>query len=102
MTATLGGLNKPKQVKSVIGLFRRESTTSGGAGTDTESAVQGPQASTNPPAGRAQSDKRSASIAGTLPTVYDDIKPSGHHGQFPVTASHRRNTRRGSLLEMSG
>jgi sodium/hydrogen exchanger-like protein 3 len=97
----LGGLSKPKQVKSVIGLFRRESTTSGGAsGTDVESPVQLSNVS-NPPLGRAQADRRSASITG-MPTVYDDIKPGGHHGQFPVTASHRRNTRRGSLLEMSG
>lgn len=46
-------------------------------------------------------DKRSASIAGTTTALYD-VEAGGHAGQFPVTASHRRNTRKGSLLEISG
>lgn len=30
------------------------------------------------------------------------VGPDGHTGPFPVTASHRRNVRRGSMLELSG
>ncbi|XP_055710485.1 sodium/hydrogen exchanger 3 isoform X3 [Phlebotomus papatasi] len=100
----LGGLTKPKQAKSVIGLFRRESSGSGSApaanpitGSDSsiqlDSSVGSAQIST--PTGRG-ADKRSASIC----AITDDLRPST--GPFPITASHRRNTRRGSMLEISG
>lgn len=110
----LGGLTQPKQAKSVIGLFRRESSGSGGIviGGVTDSETSTPVTATTP-IGRFKKDKRSASIAGyiTFPgsseAAGDD--PLGvsravvpHANAFPVTASHRRNNRRGSMLELSG
>lgn len=117
----LGGLTQPKQAKSVIGLFRRESSGSGGIviGGVTDSETSTPVTATTP-IGRAAAktkDKRSASIAGYI-TVdsgggagSDAVNgdPLGvsraavpHANAFPVTASHRRNNRRGSMLELSG
>lgn len=114
----LGGLTQPKQAKSVIGLFRRESSGSGGIviGGVTDSETSTPVTATTP-IGRAKAkDKRSASIAGYI-TVdtgagsSDAVNgdPLGvsrtavpHANAFPVTASHRRNNRRGSMLELSG
>ncbi|XP_026481196.1 sodium/hydrogen exchanger 3-like isoform X2 [Ctenocephalides felis] len=121
----LGGLAPPKQVRSVIGLFRKDSGASGsdtslhrmcvdhlppipsgrqldnvGAGGRSQSVVQGPE-------GRDFS-KRSHSIAYTG----DNYPELGNPGDlislgkpatvFPVTASHRRQNRRGSMLELSG
>ncbi|GAB0095324.1 Sodium/hydrogen exchanger [Sergentomyia squamirostris] len=101
-----GGLTKPKQAKSVIGLFRRESSGSGSTpaanpNTGSDSSIQmdssaGSAQTSTPTTGRGAVDKRSASICG----IGDDIRPST--GPFPITASHRRNTRRGSMLELSG
>lgn len=92
----LGGIAKPKQKNSVIGMFRRESSTSGtGAAGDSDSSTT--QAGT--PVVMRERNTRSASISGT--GIYD-VEAGGHAGQFPVTASHRRNTRKGSLLEISG
>lgn len=114
----LGGLTQPKQAKSVIGLFRRESSGSGGIviGGVTDSETSTPVTATTP-IGRVKKDKRSASIAGYI-TVdsgagagVDALNgdPLGvsraavpHANAFPVTASHRRNNRRGSMLELSG
>ncbi|XP_070491911.1 sodium/hydrogen exchanger 3 isoform X2 [Chironomus tepperi] len=84
----LGGIAKPKQKNSVIGLFRRESHG------DSDGA---PSGGVTP--NIRDRDKRSGSI--TTHAVYE-IEPTGHSSQFPVTASHRRNTRKGSLLEVSG
>ncbi|XP_055920126.1 sodium/hydrogen exchanger 3 isoform X24 [Eupeodes corollae] len=122
----LGGLSKPKQAKSVIGFFRRESSGSGSGtapkpvplvvdlseipiGSDPSLAAaltsglvpfnlpqQQQQQNIAVIGGAARSDKRSASISGA------SIADSGHSGPFPVTASHRRNIRRGSMLELSG
>lgn len=107
-----GGINKPKQPKSVIGLFRRESSGSRGGtsiggcdGLDASSTVRGsdpalaaalscmvvPLTAYNP-----RLDKRSQSISA------GSAISEGHSGPFPVTASHRRNVRRGSMLELSG
>uniref|UniRef100_A0A2M3YX89 Sodium/hydrogen exchanger n=1 Tax=Anopheles braziliensis TaxID=58242 RepID=A0A2M3YX89_9DIPT len=115
----LGGLTQPKQAKSVIGLFRRESSGSGGVviGGVTDSETSTPIAATTP-VGRAMAvpkDKRSASIAGYITldggdpaTSHQVVDPLGisravpHANAFPVTASHRRNNRRGSMLELSG
>ncbi|KAL5279243.1 SLC9A1 family protein [Megaselia abdita] len=91
----LGGISKPKQPKSVIGFFRRESSGSRGdteAGSDPSlaaSLVSSAGAIDRPP------NKRSASICAAGIS-------EGHSGPFPITASHRRNTRRGSMLELSG
>ncbi|XP_055549042.1 sodium/hydrogen exchanger 3 isoform X18 [Wyeomyia smithii] len=112
----LGGLTQPKQAKSVIGLFRRESSGSGGIviGGVTDSETSTPVMATTP-IGRVKKDKRSASIAGYI--TFDGSSgdangdPLGvskaaaavpHANAFPVTASHRRNNRRGSMLELSG
>lgn len=114
----LGGLTQPKQAKSVIGLFRRESSGSGGVviGGVTDSETSTPVAATTP-VGRGAAvpkDKRSASIAGYItldggdPSANQVLDPLGisravpHANAFPVTASHRRNNRRGSMLELSG
>lgn len=88
----VGGIAKPKQKNSVIGLFRRESSVSGsGAAVDSDSS--------GTPVVIRERNTRSASISGT---GFYDVESGGHSGQFPVTASHRRNTRKGSLLEISG
>lgn len=96
---SVGGIAKPKEKISVIGMFRRDSSVSGtapGGGGDSDSSHG---TSHGTPVVMRERDKRSASIAGT--GIYD-IEAGGHAGQFPVTASHRRNTRKGSLLEISG
>ncbi|XP_016970778.1 sodium/hydrogen exchanger 3 isoform X17 [Drosophila rhopaloa] len=116
----LGGINKPKQPKSVIGLFRRESSSSkagsvgiGSTGAvDTAASGSDPMVvplSNQPPNAPSTSmhnprlDKRSQSISsGSLGVGAHQLGPDGHSGPFPVTASHRRNVRRGSMLELSG
>lgn len=101
-TCTLGGLTKPKAARSVIGLFRRESSTSGAETADGQTPTSGTPGAVTPIVGR---DKRSASIAGPAATVFDEelmMARSHHMQQFPVTASHRRNNRRASMLEMGG
>lgn len=87
---SLGGISKPKQKNSVIGLFRRESHG------DSDSSA--PSGGVTPVV--RDRDKRSGSITAHH-GVYE-IEPTGHSSQFPVTGSHRRNTRKGSLLEVSG
>nr|NP_001137849.1 Na[+]/H[+] hydrogen exchanger 2, isoform E [Drosophila melanogaster]ACL83055.1 Na[+]/H[+] hydrogen exchanger 2, isoform E [Drosophila melanogaster] len=116
----LGGINKPKQPKSVIGLFRRESSSSkaGSVGVGStgamDSAASGSETmvvsmSSQPPNAPSTSihnprlDKRSQSISSSsLGAGAHQLGPEGHSGPFPVTASHRRNVRRGSMLELSG
>lgn len=96
---TSGGISKPKQPKSVIGFFRRESSGSGGGSRgDTEAGSDPSLAASLMSSGGLQErppNKRSASICAAGVT-------EGHSGPFPITASHRRNTRRGSMLELSG
>ncbi|KAH8246503.1 hypothetical protein KR038_006584 [Drosophila bunnanda] len=126
----LGGINKPKQPKSVIGLFRRESSSSkaGSVGIGSSGAVDSGssdamvvplstgQTSVVPSTSSMHNprlDKRSQSISsgslGAGPGAgagagagAHQLGPDGHSGPFPVTASHRRNVRRGSMLELSG
>ncbi|XP_055590165.1 uncharacterized protein LOC129742307 [Uranotaenia lowii] len=121
----LGGLTQPKQAKSVIGLFRRESSGSGGIviGGVTDSETSSPVTATTPIGRGKAKDKRSASIAGYISfdgspvtlvggdqTLIPATDPLGvsrtpsvpYANAFPVTASHRRNNRRGSMLELSG
>ncbi|XP_017120816.1 sodium/hydrogen exchanger 3 isoform X14 [Drosophila elegans] len=117
----LGGINKPKQPKSVIGLFRRESSSSkaGSVGIGSTGAVDTAASgsvdpmvvpiSTQAPNAPSTSmhnprlDKRSQSISsGSLGAGAHQLGSDGHSGPFPVTASHRRNVRRGSMLELSG
>ncbi|KAH8377821.1 hypothetical protein KR093_007242 [Drosophila rubida] len=108
----LGGINKPKQPKSVIGLFRRESSSSkaGSQGSVDPTLEPSSMAIINNAGNAGPStsmlhnprlDNRSQSISsGTLGSHL--VGPDGHTGPFPVTASHRRNVRRGSMLELSG
>ncbi|KAH8374217.1 hypothetical protein KR200_004979 [Drosophila serrata] len=123
----LGGINKPKQPKSVIGLFRRESSSSkaGSVGIGSSGAVDSGSSdamvvplsagqtsvvpSTSSSMHNPRLDKRSQSISsgslGAGPGAgagAHQLGPEGHSGPFPVTASHRRNVRRGSMLELSG
>ncbi|XP_073826446.1 na[+]/H[+] hydrogen exchanger 2 isoform X24 [Musca autumnalis] len=103
-----------------LGLFRRESSGSRGGvggsiitvdGTDGGSSARGSDpalaaalsqmvvpSSTIPYNPRL--DKRSQSISSGSGSA--GIGDSGHSGPFPVTASHRRNVRRGSMLELTG
>ncbi|XP_032583285.1 sodium/hydrogen exchanger 3 isoform X10 [Drosophila sechellia] len=116
----LGGINKPKQPKSVIGLFRRESSSSkagsvgigstgamdsAASGSDTMVVPMSSQPSNAPSTSmhNPRLDKRSQSISSSsLGAGAHQLGPDGHSGPFPVTASHRRNVRRGSMLELSG
>ncbi|XP_018798441.1 PREDICTED: uncharacterized protein LOC108974826 isoform X6 [Bactrocera latifrons] len=121
----LGGINKPKQPKSVIGLFRRESCGSRGGSslgdpTDGASSARGSDPTLanalisglplmpliQPPHANPRLDKRSQSISvatsGGHGGIGINIGDLAHSGPFPVTASHRRNVRRGSMLELSG
>ncbi|XP_052851496.1 sodium/hydrogen exchanger 3 isoform X16 [Drosophila gunungcola] len=104
-----------------LGLFRRESSSSkaGSVGIGSTGAVDTAASgsvdpmvvpmSTQPPNAPSTSmhnprlDKRSQSISsGSLGAGAHQLGTDGHSGPFPVTASHRRNVRRGSMLELSG
>ncbi|XP_020713139.1 uncharacterized protein LOC101449801 isoform X3 [Ceratitis capitata] len=121
----LGGINKPKQPKSVIGLFRRESCGSRGGSslgdaTDGAGSARGSDPTLanalisglplmpliQPPHANPRLDKRSQSISvassGGNSGIGINMGDIAHSGPFPVTASHRRNVRRGSMLELSG
>ncbi|XP_031624319.1 sodium/hydrogen exchanger 3 isoform X14 [Contarinia nasturtii] len=83
----LGALSKPKQIKSVIGLFRRESTTSGSAaGSDPCLAAQLTElATTNQQPGSSSSAGSStyrASISGA---------PTSEHHDRPARGDRRRS-----------
>lgn len=98
----------------MIGLFRRESTTSGSvAGSDPCLAIQLATdlvAASRTPC-RGASDRRSISICGVTPIV--ETSENGSHplgaliementAQIQQENSNRRNSRRGSLLDMNG
>ncbi|XP_017120812.1 sodium/hydrogen exchanger 3 isoform X10 [Drosophila elegans] len=104
-----------------LGLFRRESSSSkaGSVGIGSTGAVDTAASgsvdpmvvpiSTQAPNAPSTSmhnprlDKRSQSISsGSLGAGAHQLGSDGHSGPFPVTASHRRNVRRGSMLELSG
>lgn len=107
-----GGINKPKH-KSVIGLFRRESSGSrGGVSIGGDNTDSGSGRGSDPALAAALTnmvlppmaipcsrlEKRSQSISVAVSPGIGE----GHCGPFPITASHRRNVRRGSMLELSG
>ncbi|XP_067624029.1 uncharacterized protein Nhe2 isoform X27 [Eurosta solidaginis] len=121
----LGGINKPKQPKSVIGLFRRESCgskagsslgdTMDGAGsvrgsdpTLARALISGlPIPLIQPLHSNPRLDKRSQSISvtgqgGNSNNISYNMGEMSHAVPFPATASHRRDVRRGSMLELSG
>nr|XP_036222358.1 uncharacterized protein LOC106615301 isoform X13 [Bactrocera oleae] len=108
-----------------LGLFRRESCGSRGGSslgdhTDGASSVRGSDPTLanalisglplipliQPPHSNPRLDKRSQSISvgtsGGHSGIGINIGDLAHSGPFPVTASHRRNVRRGSMLELSG
>ncbi|XP_050741518.1 sodium/hydrogen exchanger 3 isoform X20 [Drosophila biarmipes] len=103
-----------------LGLFRRESSSSkagsvgigstgavdsAASGSDTMVAPMPNQLALAPSTSmhNPRLDKRSQSISsGSLGAGPHQLGPDGHSGPFPVTASHRRNVRRGSMLELSG
>lgn len=95
----VGGLTKPKAAKSVIGLFRRESRESGSDTSPVMAADGATMTPTGTPTNRFQ-DKRSHSVCvGMLQESSGGFRPAA---PFAVTASHRRNNRRGSALESAG
>ncbi|XP_018798443.1 PREDICTED: uncharacterized protein LOC108974826 isoform X8 [Bactrocera latifrons] len=108
-----------------LGLFRRESCGSRGGSslgdpTDGASSARGSDPTLanalisglplmpliQPPHANPRLDKRSQSISvatsGGHGGIGINIGDLAHSGPFPVTASHRRNVRRGSMLELSG
>lgn len=118
----IGGLSKPRPIKSVIGLFRRESTTSGSvAGSDPSLASQLAldMASMPRTPGRSTGDRRSISICAVEPidesneNGYDPLGALSERGRpadddddddnFLRTAERRRQNhlRRNSLLDLN-
>lgn len=101
-----GGLSKPRQVKSVIGLFRRESSGSGDAGSDPTLASQITQ-EMRTPTGRAV-DRRSVSICGVAPIAErsengsDPLGALAEEVEMGSQAAIQRRIRRASFLELNG
>lgn len=94
----------------MIGLFRRESGGSGGSTLpDSETSSVQVSGVTTPTGARNSTEKRPLAQIPILP-IDEEITSEAlgaafrglNAGPFPVTASHRRNNRRGSMLEMSG
>lgn len=117
----LGGIEKPKHPKSIIGLFRRESSSSAhgqdGAGTsDSEVVIAGPskEVPTYKPDISLQArcalnalSKRSTSLGGPSVLLMEDVSHSDPLGASSRPASimqgpHRGQCRRGSMLELTG
>ncbi|XP_026316677.1 sodium/hydrogen exchanger 3 isoform X2 [Hyposmocoma kahamanoa] len=114
----LGGIEKPKHPKSIIGLFRRESSSS----------TQGPEAGTSDSEkgegstkgesfsnkgepsqrhGPSLLSKRSTSLGGPSVLLMEDVAHSDPLGASSRPASimqgpHRGQCRRGSMLELTG
>ncbi|XP_033149553.1 sodium/hydrogen exchanger 3 isoform X7 [Drosophila busckii] len=96
-----------------LGLFRRESSSSkAGSSSGAVDAIASldplvivpsttPSTSMHNPRLDARSQSISVSTSGG-PLNAHQVGPDGHAGPFAVTASHRRNVRRGSMLELSG
>ncbi|CAH2039478.1 unnamed protein product, partial [Iphiclides podalirius] len=119
----LGGIEKPKHPKSIIGLFRRESSSSTqGApellsGSETEgnktdgckgegSSVKGDSVASSK-AGPNLLSKRSTSLGGPSVLLMEDVAHSDPLGASTRPASimqgpHRGQCRRGSMLELTG
>ncbi|KPJ07272.1 Sodium/hydrogen exchanger 3 [Papilio machaon] len=116
----LGGIEKPKHPKSIIGLFRRESSSSTqGApellsgsetegnktdGSKGESSVKGEVTSRTGP---NLLSKRSTSLGGPSVLLMEDVAHSDPLGASSRPASimqgpHRGQCRRGSMLELTG
>uniref|UniRef100_A0A2A4JNX1 Sodium/hydrogen exchanger n=1 Tax=Heliothis virescens TaxID=7102 RepID=A0A2A4JNX1_HELVI len=115
----LGGIEKPKHPKSIIGLFRRESSSSTqGAGenvvvSDSEgnrdcwSKGEGTSKDTVGRQGPSLLSKRSTSLGGPSVLLMEDVAHSDPLGASSRPASimqgpHRGQCRRGSMLELTG
>ncbi|XP_039755513.1 sodium/hydrogen exchanger 3 isoform X4 [Pararge aegeria] len=117
----LGGIEKPKHPKSIIGLFRRESSSSTQAAdlpvlSDSESKASSSKGessssrgdqfghSRHPP---SLLSKRSTSLGGPSVLLMEDVAHSDPLGASSRPASimqgpHRGQCRRGSMLELTG
>ncbi|XP_063535122.1 sodium/hydrogen exchanger 3 isoform X3 [Cydia strobilella] len=116
----LGGIEKPKHPKSIIGLFRRESSSSTQAGDAVASDSEGnkPECSKGESSsckdpfnqsrqGPSMLSKRSTSLGGPSVLLMEDVAHSDPLGASTRPASimqgpHRGQCRRGSMLELTG
>ncbi|XP_050351493.1 sodium/hydrogen exchanger 3 isoform X3 [Nymphalis io] len=118
----LGGIEKPKHPKSIIGLFRRESSSSTQAAelpiaSDSEgkadsvkgdsSSIKGESLYSQPKQGPSLLSKRSTSLGGPSVLLMEDVAHSDPLGASSRPASimqgpHRGQCRRGSMLELTG
>ncbi|XP_045450869.1 sodium/hydrogen exchanger 3 [Melitaea cinxia] len=118
----LGGIEKPKHPKSIIGLFRRESSSSTQAAelpvvSDSEgkadsskgesSSMKGESLYAQPKQGPSLLSKRSTSLGGPSVLLMEDVAHSDPLGASSRPASimqgpHRGQCRRGSMLELTG
>nr|XP_032520921.1 sodium/hydrogen exchanger 3 isoform X1 [Danaus plexippus plexippus]XP_032520923.1 sodium/hydrogen exchanger 3 isoform X1 [Danaus plexippus plexippus]XP_032520924.1 sodium/hydrogen exchanger 3 isoform X1 [Danaus plexippus plexippus]XP_032520925.1 sodium/hydrogen exchanger 3 isoform X1 [Danaus plexippus plexippus]XP_032520926.1 sodium/hydrogen exchanger 3 isoform X1 [Danaus plexippus plexippus]XP_032520927.1 sodium/hydrogen exchanger 3 isoform X1 [Danaus plexippus plexippus] len=121
----LGGIEKPKHPKSIIGLFRRESTCSQQAAdlpvvSDSESkadslkgecssvcSTKGEPLLSQAKQGPSLLSKRSTSLGGPSVLLMEDVAHSDPLGASSRPASimqgpHRGQCRRGSMLELTG
>ncbi|XP_022122227.2 sodium/hydrogen exchanger 3 isoform X6 [Pieris rapae] len=116
----LGGIEKPKHPKSIIGLFRREScsSTQGGGETllsDSEGKADSLKGDSSSSKGEPSSarhapsmlSKRSTSLGGPSVLLMEDVSHSDPLGASSRPANilqgpHRGQCRRGSMLELTG
>ncbi|KAM3966128.1 LOW QUALITY PROTEIN: na[+]/H[+] hydrogen exchanger 2 [Aphomia sociella] len=118
----LGGIEKPKHPKSIIGLFRRESSGSGqgameaaasdsdgeqGECSKAETLSNKGESSTQVRQGPSLLSKRSTSLGGPSVLLMEDVAHSDPLGASSRPASimqgpHRGQCRRGSMLELTG
>ncbi|XP_050563880.1 sodium/hydrogen exchanger 3 isoform X4 [Spodoptera frugiperda] len=115
----LGGIEKPKHPKSIIGLFRRESSSStqgaaenvvlsdSEANRDSWNKGEGTSKDTGARQGPSLLSKRSTSLGGPSVLLMEDVAHSDPLGASSRPASimqgpHRGQCRRGSMLELTG
>lgn len=116
---TTGGIEKPKHPKSIIGLFRRESSSStqgapetvvvsdSEATRDSWSKGEGTSRDIGVRQGPNLLSKRSTSLGGPSVLLMEDVAHSDPLGASTRPASimqgpHRGQCRRGSMLELTG
>ncbi|XP_059053748.1 sodium/hydrogen exchanger 3 isoform X5 [Achroia grisella] len=119
----LGGIEKPKHPKSIIGLFRRESSGSAqgameAAASDSDGGSRGESSKADTLSNKGEStgqlrpgpsmlSKRSTSLGGPSVLLMEDVAHSDPLGASSRPASimqgpHRGQCRRGSMLELTG
>lgn len=113
-----GGIEKPKHPKSIIGLFRRESSSStqgagdgvvlsDGEGNRDSWSKEGTSKDPVARQGPSMLSKRSTSLGGPSVLLMEDVAHSDPLGASSRPASimqgpHRGQCRRGSMLELTG